>query len=438
MPAPATTGSTSAPAAAGGAAGGVVRAADRCPGVLRLHDAGDGLLARVRLPGGRLDRRALATLADGAALGNGLAELTSRASVQLRGLPPEASAPLARLLAAGGLLPSRAHDRVRNVLASPLAGRLPADGDAAAPGSLLPTDGLVAALDAAILADAALAELPGRFLFALDDGAGLVDLAAADVALAAEASPPAAASFTTDASRAATDGARLRLWLAGRPTSRLVAPADAVATLTAAAHAFLVLRAELAPTAWHVADLPGGGAALAARISADLCTAAVHRSAETPPGRREQADGRVAITALAPLARLDERQLRGLGALLADHGLDDLRVAPDRTLTIPDVPRDAAPALAAALDQLGLVTAPGSGWRGLTACSGLGACRRGAPPEHWSACPRRCGMKRDVAIGVVAGDDTLQLFHAGRPYAEAADPEHALDLLNHPHERPAA
>lgn len=47
-------------------------------------------------------------------------------------------------------------------------------------------------------------------------------------------------------------------------------------------------------------------------------------------------------------------------------------------------------------------------------------------------------MKRDVAIGVVAGDDTLQLFHAGRPYAEAADPEHALDLLNHPHERPAA
>ncbi len=125
-------------------------------------------------------------------------------------------------------------------------------------------------------------------------------------------------------------------------------------------------------------------------------------------------------------------------------------------MTIPDVPRAAAPALGAALEQLGLVTTADSGWHGLTACSGLGACRRARvdvraaaaaraavrssqdPPEHWSACPRRCGMKRDVAIGVVAGDDTLQLLHAGRLYAEAADPEHALDLLNHPHERPAA
>ncbi|MDO8201402.1 hypothetical protein [Conexibacter sp. CPCC 205762] len=435
---------------AAGASGGVVRAADRCPGILRLHDAGDGLLARVRVPGGRLDRRALATLADGAALGNGLAELTSRASVQLRGLPPAAAAPLARLLAAGGLLPSPEHDRVRNVLASPLAGRLPTSADAPAPGdalapaprgSLLPTDALVSALDAAILADAALAALPGRFLFALDDGAGLVELATADVALAAEASD------------------RLRLWLAGRPTSRTLMPDAAVATLLDAARAFLALRAELAPTAWHVADLPGGAEALADALaipkSAAFPSHSEGRAADIDPGERAQADGRVAVTALAPLARLDERQLRGLDALLAEHGLDDVRVAPNRTLTIPDVPRETAPALAAQLDTLGLVTRADSGWRGLTACSGLGACRRahvdvraaaaaraavrsaGDPPEHWSACPRRCGMKRDVAVGIVAGEDTLQLLHAGRAYAEAADPEHALDLLNH-HERPAA
>ena len=466
----------------GGRVGGVERPADRCPGVLRLHDAGDGLLARVRLPGGRLDRRGLATLADGAALGNGLAELTSRASVQLRGLPPRAAAPLARLLSAGGLLPSEAHDRVRNVLASPLAGRLER--------SLLPTDALVAALDAALVADPALAALPGRFLFALDDGAGLVDLAAADVALAAEpaaapadacapadagapadadADAPADADVPADAAAPADAGmppglARFRLWLAGRPTARTVAPADAVATLTAVARAFLALRAELAPTAWHVADLPGGAEALAdatvgALPLADSAAQGVSRTpraAEFGPGLRAQRDGRVAITALAPLARLDEPQLRGLHALAGEHGLDDLRVAPERTLTLPDLPPDAAPAIARALDGLGLVTSPGSGWRGLTACSGLGACRRArvdvraaaaaraavrgadAPPEHWSACPRRCGMKRDVAVGVVAGDDTLQLFRAGRPHAEAADPEHALDLLNHPHERPAA
>ncbi|HST38807.1 MAG TPA: hypothetical protein VLK58_04835 [Conexibacter sp.] len=45
-------------------------------------------------------------------------------------------------------------------------------------------------------------------------------------------------------------------------------------------------------------------------------------------------------------------------------------------------------------------------------------------------------MKRDVAVGIVADESTLTIFHAGRPVAEAADPEHALDLLND--EGPAA
>ena len=98
-------------------------AADRCPGVLRLIEAADGHLARVRLPGGFVTAGQLRVLARLAGeMGDGRIELTSRGNVQLRALAADAAARLTDELAGAGLLPSLDHDRVRNVLASPLAG----------------------------------------------------------------------------------------------------------------------------------------------------------------------------------------------------------------------------------------------------------------------------------------------------------------------------
>jgi uncharacterized protein YjbI with pentapeptide repeats len=145
---------------------------DRCPGVLRLVEAADGFLARVRLPGGLVSGgqlRVLAGLAD--ELGDGRVELTSRGNVQLRGLAADAAETLTDELTRAGLLPSLSHDRVRNVLASPLAGL---DGGP-------DLSGIVRALDAALCARPRLAQLSGRFLFAVDDGRGDVSGLGADV-----------------------------------------------------------------------------------------------------------------------------------------------------------------------------------------------------------------------------------------------------------------
>ncbi|BCR49300.1 hypothetical protein VNDN101_21350 [Mycobacterium tuberculosis] len=89
------------------------RDADACPGALRPHQAADGALARIRLPGGMITAAQLATLASVASdFGSATLELTARGNVQLRGIRDVAA--VADAVAKAGLLPSATHERVRN------------------------------------------------------------------------------------------------------------------------------------------------------------------------------------------------------------------------------------------------------------------------------------------------------------------------------------
>lgn len=353
---------------------------DGCPGILRLHPAGDGGLARVRLPGGRLTADGLRALRDAAELGNGIVELTARANVQIRGLDEADAVPMASLLHSAGLLPSLEHDRVRNIAASPLGGRLP--------GAQSLTDPLVDELDRRLCADPALGGLSGRFLFAVDDGTGTVGRPDSDVALIAE-----------------RDG--LRLWLAGLATDAVAEPDAAVTLALRATEAFLAIS----DGAWRIADLERGAMRVAANLDLGLIVIPAPAQGSTTVGTVAQSDGRVAATVLPPLGRLDPPML---DALLAT-GRDDVRVGARRTLTLLDVEPEAVASTMEALDAAGFVTEENSGWWGLTACAGLGACDRaledvralaaeralargpGAAPEHWSACERGCGRPADVA-----------------------------------------
>ena len=109
-----------------------------------------------------------------AAFGSGTLELTSRGNVQLRGITDATAAAetIVPLLTRAGLLPSTTHERVRNIVASPLSGRA---------GGKLDLRRMVGELDAAICAEPRLAELGGRFWFSLDDGRADVSGLGADV-----------------------------------------------------------------------------------------------------------------------------------------------------------------------------------------------------------------------------------------------------------------
>ena len=117
---------------------------DRCPGVLRPHQAADGAMVRIRIPGGRTTGAALEALgAVAERYGSGVLQLTSRGSLQVRGLPDDLPSAFEQAVADAGFLPSDTHERVRNVLCSPLTGLWGGRAD------LRP---LVAALDEAVLA----------------------------------------------------------------------------------------------------------------------------------------------------------------------------------------------------------------------------------------------------------------------------------------------
>jgi len=377
--------------------------ADRCPGVLRLAEAADGYLARIRLPGGLIGARqlrALARLAD--ELGDGRVELTSRGNVQLRGLAADVAGPLTDQLAQAGLFPSPEHDLVRNVLASPLAG-LDGGPDLTA---------IVQGLDAALCARPRLAELPGRFLFAVDDGRGDVAGLGADVV-----------------ARVRADGAVVN-GLAVRGT----AAEDVVTVMLACAEAFLDGRATEGGTAWRIAELTDGAervrVAAAARLGLTAASLPPSTSlapvgpdgstAPTVPADRPVGVVGTAAVLLAPLGRLTAAQL----TWVADRVGERLaRITPWRGVVLPDLP-DAAGLIRDAAG-LGYGVDAASPWLRVTACAGRPGCASALAdvqadaagfaarwPErivHVSGCARHCGRPVGPLVDVTATSEGYQV-----------------------------
>ncbi|WP_304452719.1 nitrite reductase [Nocardiopsis sp. YSL2] len=205
---------------------------DRCPGALRPWPADDGLLVRLRLVGGRLPASTLRDVAAVAAeFGDGRVRVTGRANIQLRALPghdgrltPEAF----HAVEGTGLLPSPAHELVRNIMASPCTGRTGGRAD------LRP---LAAALDGLLCADPRRAGLPGRFLFVLDDGRGDLVERSCDLGLTAL-------------------DARVAQVRVGDGWGPVVPLDEAPGAIVRLADEFLARRGEGPSAAWHVAELP--------------------------------------------------------------------------------------------------------------------------------------------------------------------------------------
>ncbi|BBZ43848.1 precorrin-3B synthase [Mycobacterium parmense] len=368
------------------------RDTDACPGALQVHEAADGALARVRLPGGMITAAQLATLSALAReKGSGTLELTARGNVQVRGITDVAA--VAEAIAAAGLLPSTTHERVRNIVASPLSGRS---------GGTVDVRPLVGELDAAIRAEPGLAQLGGRFWFSLDDGRADVSGLAADVGAHAQ-----------------DDG--WALLLSGRDTGARLRADEVVGTLIDLASKFAEIRGK----AWRVGELDDLG-----RLMPGVVLGAGFPPVTTPPvGWINQEDGRVALGAAVPLGVLPARVAEFLAAIEAP-----LVITPWRSVLVCDLDEGIADTALRVLAPLGLVFDENSPWLTVSACTGKPGCAHSAADvradaarsldtrdaeagahRHFVGCDRACGSPPAGEVLVATGDGYRLKRASNRP-----------------------
>jgi precorrin-3B synthase len=341
------------------------RGSDRCPGVLRPHQAADGAMVRIRIPGGQTSGDALARLAELASVyGNGLLQLTSRGSVQIRGLPQVPPDSFADGIAAAGFLPSASHERVRNIVVTPLTGLYGGQGDLRE---------MIPALDQALRAEPELAELSGRFLFALDDGRS--DVITLDFDLGYQARGPRGGMILIGSERVP------------------VGTEDAVPTMIEMARR--IVREPRGPGPRRFRGRP-----------------------EIPLGALGDHAG-VAV----PLGLLTAEQVAAVQRI---SGGGPVVITPWRGLVLPHA-ADRLADLAAA----GLVVENGSPWTMISACVGAPHCASGRietlslagrlaraaatlPRTHLSGCERRCGAPNSDHLDLVAPTEAEAFLRTGQ------------------------
>ncbi|MCX5375125.1 precorrin-3B synthase [Streptomyces sp. NBC_00091] len=394
---------------------------DACPGALRLHAADDGYLARVRIPGGLLTAAQASVLGLAAdRFGDGHLELTSRGNVQLRGLADDCGAALAQLLTSAGLLPAPSHERVRNIVATPMSGILSAGRPHVTP--------WVGELDRLLCASARAAALSGRFLFALDDGRG--DVAALD----------------PDVTVLGRSDGRALVRLGAGADAVEVAQADAPRAALLAAEYFLDSADTAGTRAWRVAELPAEHALDAGEFAVRLDAAGIAATrvpevawpyAPPPEPWGPGIGNTTPLCVLPPLGRLSTDQWRLL-VQVADRGGSGLRITPWRTVILPSAATRRPIDGYARIQAAGLVVAPDSPWQSVTACTGRPGCAKsladvradaravvqetaGELPVHWSGCERRCGHPRGTAwVDLVATPHGYELDARPTPYTRLA------------------
>ena len=376
-----------------------------CPGLSDPMPTGDGLLARLAVTR-TLPLDAFAGLCSAArAHGNGIVEITSRGSIQVRGLTPTSALDFAAAIEALGV----ADPTGGRVITGPLAGLDPDEIFDASP---------LADRLRAVLIDTGLSTILAPKVSVVVDGGGAfaLDAISADIRLRAEA---------------AGKGCCLHIAIAGDGESATpigtITPENAVGTVVE----LLKTLAARGPTV-RARDIPalhlplkggrrpreagpGGGDPAMRSVSPHPV-----RFAAEPIGTHRLRDGSFALGIGFAFGHSDTGTLGHLMDEARRAGAVSIRPAPGRLLLVIGIATERAQALTTAARRRGFVVAPDDPRRRVVACAGAPACAAAEIPTralapaiaaalpddrqatiHISGCSKGCARPGSAALTIV-------------------------------------
>jgi len=372
-----------------------------CPGLSQPMPTGDGLLVRLTPTGATIRPEAFIALCAAArSCGNGVIEVTSRGSIQVRGLTERSVERLAAMIGRIDLPISDGPPVVCDCLAG-------LDGE-----EVLDAGALAAQLRGAIASVSFTTDLEPKVSVAVDGGGALhLDGVPADVRLRAMAS----------------DG-RVYFHVSVGGDAEVAQPIGAVASehaVEAALHMLDVIAAGRARAREIVA---GSGAGAFRRAIADIrldLTPPPLRPPSDPIGTHALRDDGMALGFALAFGHADSTALEALARAAASAGGSGLRTAPGRALLAIGIGKDRAAHVVASAEELGFIVRAEDPRRQIVACAGAPICAaaeiparalapdlagrvamagRDAPMVHVSGCAKGCACARSAPVTVVGLD----------------------------------
>jgi ferredoxin-nitrite reductase len=352
-----------------------------CPGLFYPTAAQDGILARIRTPGGLLNSQQVQIIVDIAtSIGLNSIQVTNRANLQLKLSQALATDVFLQLQAVGLAAPNPVVDHLRNIMASPTAG---VDAQA-----LIDTRPITGAIDRYISHNPDLVGLSAKFSIGLDGGE-MVSIRQRPNDLILVAHRQGWRLFLNMG-----DGVEL--------DTRLGCPVDNCVSLVAQIHQIYLKYAAALPSSpqqhrrsqkprlrqlvahwglnWFrsllVSDFDDQCQLNPKIIRKSVAHLGIHRQRET---------GYSYMGLVLPLGQLSIDQLRGLGDVADQYGDGGLRLTPWQNVILPNVLDAELPKVIQELEKLGLQTDASHPAGSIAACRGKPGCQAAETNSHTHA-----------------------------------------------------